>query len=310
VPFLIVIHAETIDPPQKDTGMDTIITLALESGQNLWTAFKYLFVPGLVFLIVAILFKGKGWLTDVRRALPEFGLTLKIIVFNVLIGVPVVAVILTAAHSVILQNQLMLFTPEAWTAAPVALMLFLAVFMGDFFHYWRHRLDHSALLWPAHAVHHSDTEVTWLTAMRWHPINLLTMKFVGEATMLLMGMPVYAILFNRMLRGYYGYFIHADLPWTYGWLGKVMVSPAMHRWHHSAEEKAFDKNFGEFFCVFDRAFGTYYLPGPCEGPLGVADDMQPTLQSQIGYAFTAKAYRPFLRRLRARLPGGRLAAGE
>ena len=130
-------------------------------------------------------------------------------------------------------------------------------------------------------------------------------------TMLLMGFPVVAILFNSMLRAYYGYFIHADLPWTYGKLGKIMVSPAMHRWHHSAEEKAFDKNFGEFFCIFDQVFGTYYLPGPCEGPLGVHDDMQPTLRSQMGYAFTPKAYKPFWEGVKARLGRGhRVMPGE
>ena len=46
------------------------------------------------------------------------------------------------------------------------------------------------------------------------------------------------------------------LPLTYGKWGKYFVSPAMHRRHHSSEAKAFDKNFGEFFCIFDKAFGT------------------------------------------------------
>lgn len=95
--------------------------------------------------------------------------------------------------------------------------LFMAVFIGDFFHYWRHRLDHARLLWPSHAM------------------------------------------------------------------------------HHSSEAKAFDKNFGEFFCIFDKAFGTYYLPGPYKGPLGEHHDMAPTLRGQLGYAFTPKAYVPFVK---------------
>ncbi|MFK7940976.1 MAG: sterol desaturase family protein [Roseovarius sp.] len=280
--------------------MDWVISLLIESGTNLLKAFQYLMVPGLFFLCLAYLVKGRALVVDMLRAIPEMVLTLKIMSFNVIFSAPFVAVYVTAIHGFLTGRDLFLIPTAFWDGVPMVLTLFAAVFIGDFFHYWRHRLDHTKVFWPAHAVHHSDTEVTWLTASRWHPINLLTMRGVGMVTMLLMGFPVYAILFNAMLRGYYGHFIHADVPWTYGKFGKIMVSPAMHRWHHSAEEKAFDKNFGEFFCIFDQAFGTYYLPGPCNGPLGVSDKMGAGLRGQIGYAFTPKAYKPLMASLKAR----------
>jgi sterol desaturase/sphingolipid hydroxylase (fatty acid hydroxylase superfamily) len=52
--------------------------------------------------------------------------------------------------------------------------------------------------------------------------------------MFLLGFPSYAIIANNLVRHYYGYYVHADLPWTHGKLGKIFVSPAMHRWHHAA----------------------------------------------------------------------------
>lgn len=276
--------------------MDLVIDLLRESAINVVQALTYMLIPAVVFLGLGWHFKGRDFLPDLRSALPETGLTLKILVFNALFAGPVLAVVITALHSWLVANDLVLFRPESWASLPTVLVLFLAVFLADFFSYWRHRLDHSALLWPAHAVHHSDTHVTWITTNRWHPINLLTVHGLFGSAILMMGFPAYAVIFNGMLRGYYGYFIHADLPFTFGRWGKYIVSPAMHRWHHSAEEKAFDKNFAEIFCLFDRMFGTFYLPGPCDGPLGVADDMQPTLKSQMSYPLRPSAYARLVRR--------------
>lgn len=276
--------------------METLFELLIDSAMNMYAALKFLIMPALAFLILTIHFRRGRWISDMRRAMRETELSLKIILFNAAVSMPLISIVLTALHTWIHDNGLILFSTSTWEALPVALVLFFALFFGDFVSYWRHRLEHTPLLWPAHAVHHSDTEVTWLTSARWHPINLLTVHGIAGSAMLIMGFPVWALLFNSMMRGYYGFFIHANLPWTYGKLGKYIVSPAMHRWHHSAEEKAFDKNFAEFFCVLDRAFGTYYLPGPCQGPLGVSDDMQPTLRSQLFYAFTWKAYRKLFTR--------------
>lgn len=271
--------------------MDGLIDLLLTSAQNLYAAFKMLLIPALFFLICTVAYRRGTWMDDLRKGIPESELNLKIIAFNSVIGFPLVAILLTAFHSWIKQSGLILFQPSDWDWMPAPLVLFITVFLCDFFNYWRHRLEHSPLLWPSHAVHHSDTTVTWSTSVRWHPINLLTFQGLAGGAMLMMGFPVWALIFNSMLRGYYGFFIHAHLPWTYGKLGKIFVSPAMHRWHHSAEEKAFNKNYAEIFCIFDRAFGTYYLPGPCDGPVGVSDDIQPTLRSQLTYAFTPKAYK-------------------
>ena len=280
-----------------EAPMDIIFQILADTAENVGVALKGLIVPAAFALIVAIRVKGAQWLPDLRRALPEMRLSLKILMFNVIVTAPFMFIAMTAFHHWLLNLGVTLFKPSDWEALPSILVMFAALFICDFFSYWRHRLDHSPLLWPAHAVHHSDTNVTWITSARWHPINLLTVRGLVGGAMLLVGFPVYALVFNSMARGLYGYFIHMDVPWTYGKWGQYIVSPAMHRWHHSAEEKAFDKNFAEFFCVFDKAFGTFYLPGPCNGPLGVHDDMEPTLRSQIGYAFSPRAYRGVFRRM-------------
>jgi sterol desaturase/sphingolipid hydroxylase (fatty acid hydroxylase superfamily) len=164
------------------------------------------------------------------------------------------------------------------------------VFAGDFTGYWRHRFEHSRLLWPSHVVHHSDTEMTWLTLERFHPINRLTTLIIDNAVLLLLGFPPYALVANNLVRHYYGFLIHADVPWTYGRLGNIFVSPAMHRWHHAADEAAYNTNFATVFSLFDRWFGTFRVPGPCTAALGVREATGLGVVGQLLYPFRPFAY--------------------
>ena len=257
-----------------------------------------LILPGLFFLILAILVKGRRWITDIKRALPETGLNVQIFMFNIIISIPLTVIAVTWFHGFLDNNGLIVVPAEFWASMPSWLVIFCAVFIGDFVAYWRHRIEHSPLLWPAHAVHHSDTEMTWLSLERFHPINIFTTFVIDGTALLVLGLPPFALVANNIVRHYYGYVIHADLPWTYGWFGKIFVSPAMHRWHHAADVRAFDKNYATVFSIFDRFFGTHLVPGPCDVPLGVTDDMQPNLASQILYAFKPRAYRRLFRRIK------------
>ena len=64
----------------------------------------------------------------------------------------------------------------------------------------------------------------------------------------------------------YAVFLHARIDWTYGPVGRVIASPAFHRWHHSQEPEAIDKNFSGLFAFWDVLFGTYYHPHSIEYP--------------------------------------------
>jgi sterol desaturase/sphingolipid hydroxylase (fatty acid hydroxylase superfamily) len=150
-------------------------------------------------------------------------------------------------------------------------------------------MEHTRWLWPAHAIHHSDDEMTWMTLSRFHPVNRLTTATIDIGFLALLGFPDWALVANEILRHYYGEFIHADLPWTYGPAGRLFVSPAMHRWHHARDVIGAGSNFATVFSVFDQAFGTFHVPGPCTVPLGVTDDMIPTTWSQLAYPFRAWA---------------------
>lgn len=269
--------------------------LVIQSAIAVYRALDGLLIPLIICSILGFGVKRMRLFSDVRRALPETSLNLQIMVFNVIFAVPVIAIVSTALVNFVNTYGLVLVEPERWDTVPAVVVIALAIVIGDFTGYWRHRLEHTPLLWPAHAVHHSDTEMTFLTLERFHPINRVTTFLIDSAVLLMLGFPPYALVANNLLRHYYGYYIHADLPWTYGPLNKLFVSPAMHRWHHSLDRKAFDTNYATVFALWDWMFGTHRVPGPCDVPLGVTDDMPATLRDQMLYAFTPRAYRRLMR---------------
>ena len=116
---------------------------------------------------------------------------------------------------------------------------------------------------------------------------MLKVRLLASAFLVAMGLPAWAAIANSLVRNYYGYFIHADLPWTYGPLGKVFVSPAMHQWHHAKDIEYAGTNFATVFSIFDRVFGTFALPGPCTVPLGIAEDIGHNMTGQLVHPFRA-----------------------
>ena len=64
-----------------------------------------------------------------------------------------------------------------------------------------------------------------------------------------------------LIKGLHQYYVHSNIDWNHGPFKMLLVSPQFHRWHHAAEEAAWDKNFASIFPFLDKIFGTYYYPG-------------------------------------------------
>jgi len=253
-------------------------------------ALRALVIPFCAFFLLGVFLRRGKILLDMRRLAPESATNLGILLFNVVVITPILAGMAIALEQLLGGTPFTSALRNAWSGVPNFVVIAAAVFVGDFAGYWRHRIEHTKILWPSHAIHHSDTQMTWLTLERMHPINRLSTFALDSAFLILLGFPAYAVIANNLVRHYYGYFIHADLPWTYGPLDKVFVSPAMHRWHHAMDAKAYNSNFATVFSIFDRFFGTLYLPGPCKASLGVNFDMGKGLVGQLSYPFRPGAY--------------------
>jgi sterol desaturase/sphingolipid hydroxylase (fatty acid hydroxylase superfamily) len=152
-----------------------------------------------------------------------------------------------------------------WLAVPLAMLLL------DLAIYAQHRLFHHVpLLWRLHRMHHADPELDATTGLRFHPGEILLSLAIKAGVVLALGAPAVAVLAFEVLLNATALFNHADLripPRIERWLRLVVVTPAMHRTHHSEVREETDSCFG--FCLpwWDRLFGTYRA-APAAGLLG------------------------------------------
>ena len=160
---------------------------------------------------------------------------------------------------------------------------------ADLLLYWTHRAFHAASLWRYHAVHHSPEELDWISAHRFHPLDVLLHSALPDVILLLLGVPVEVIVLVAPFQAFHGALIHANLRWDFGWLKYLLVSPVYHRWHHTDVDRGGSKNFAATFPVFDLAFGTYYMPkGVLPDGYGVDDpDFPKGFWGQLAYPWRA-----------------------
>jgi sterol desaturase/sphingolipid hydroxylase (fatty acid hydroxylase superfamily) len=150
------------------------------------------------------------------------------------------------------------FGPAAsWPAAVQGLVM---VVVGDFIGYWTHRAFHAGLLWRVHAVHHSSERLDWIAAARVHPLNELGSRLPAAIILLGLGFSPLAVAAYQPFLVLYAVFLHANVRWSFGPLRHVIATPAFHRWHHTSQPEGRDRNFAGLLPVWDRLFGTFYLP--------------------------------------------------
>ena len=253
--------------------------------ESIRIAIELFVYSGIAYALLALLVKGRGAIAAARAAMPETRLNLAWYFLDALFIAPVVGIAVAALRFIVDTFSLAVIDPSSWERLGPLPTIVLAVFIGDFVSYWRHRLEHTPWLWPAHAIHHSDTQMTWLTLARFHPVNRLVTAVVDIFVLAMLGFPIWALVANELVRHYYGEFVHSDFPWTYGPLRRVFVSPAMHQWHHARDIRGAGSNFSTVFSIFDQAFGTYYMPGVCNVPLGVTDHVGSSIARQFLYPF-------------------------
>ena len=145
-------------------------------------------------------------------------------------------------------------------------MLFLV--LADFMMYWLHRMFHGGGFWKYHAIHHSSEDVDWISAARFHPVNLLLGTIGVDVVLLLAGISPNVMLWLGPFNIFLSAFVHANLNWTLGPFRYVMATPVFHRWHHTAREEGGDTNFAGTFPLWDILFGTFRMPaGQAAGPI-------------------------------------------
>ncbi len=144
---------------------------------------------------------------------------------------------------------------------PTALAVVLGVLLMDFGDYLTHRVMHAVpVLWRFHQVHHSDLDFDCATDLLHHPVEILVTGVLYFAQLLLWGLPYESVLVFALLGILAGPWQHGNLKLPAALqrvLQKVLVTPEMHRVHHSSVANDGNRNFSIIFPWWDRWFGTY-----------------------------------------------------
>lgn len=145
--------------------------------------------------------------------------------------------------------------------APVLLVGLLCFVVLDFAVWLEHFASHKIpLLWRIHRMHHSDQGFDLTTALRFHPLEIVLSMVWKAGIIVLLGAPVFAVLIFEIVLNGMAMFNHANarLPQRLDHtLRKLLVTPDMHRVHHSAIPIETDSNYGFNFSFWDRLFSTY-----------------------------------------------------
>ena len=144
---------------------------------------------------------------------------------------------------------------------PSALELVVALLVLDFAIWAQHVMVHAVpALWRLHRVHHADLDYDVTTGARFHPLEIVLSMLIKFAVILVLGPPLVAVVIFEVLLNATAMFNHANLRLPTGvdrvlrWL---VVTPDMHRVHHSVEDDETNSNFGFNLPWWDRLFGTY-----------------------------------------------------
>ena len=136
-----------------------------------------------------------------------------------------------------------------------------SVIIMDFVIYLQHVLVHAVpVLWRVHRVHHADPDYDVTTGARFHTIEIILSMLIKFATILLLGPPVIAVILFEIILNATAMFNHSNIGLPAGLdraLRWFLVTPDMHRVHHSVEDDEANSNFGFSLTWWDRLFGTY-----------------------------------------------------
>lgn len=162
-------------------------------------------------------------------------------------------------------------------ALPFWAEVLLAILILDFAIWLQHLVFHKVpILWRLHRVHHADRDIDVTTALRFHPVEIAASMLIKIGVVYLIGAPVLGIILFEIILNGSAMFNHANmrLPlWLDRKLRLVLVTPDMHRVHHSDLRHEVDSNYGFALSIWDRMFRTY-VAQPEKGHDGMTIGLQ------------------------------------
>ena len=232
--------------------------------------------------------KGRRWLTNIGISVTA-GVLIRLMA-TAIVPIAAVAVAFYAEdHQIGLLNH----APwPAWVKVAVSLVLLdLAIWAQ---HLASHKIP---VLWRLHKVHHADRDIDVTTAVRFHPIEIGLSMLWKIVVVLVLGAPPLAVFMFEVILNACAMFNHANvaLPgWADAILRLVVVTPDMHRVHHSVRRREHDSNYGFNLSLWDRLFRTYTAQpeGGHQGMTIGLNTYQTEEPSKLGWSLVLPFRRP------------------
>lgn len=153
-------------------------------------------------------------------------------------------------------------SPIQISSLPAPLALLLSLLALDLVMYAQHRAFHRfPMLWRVHRAHHSDLHLDVTTGLRFHPLEMVPSLAIKLGVVVLLGIAPAAVFVFELLLSVASLYSHSNFrlhPMLDAALVKVLITPAMHRVHHSLKRRDADSNYGAIFSFWDRLFGSYH----------------------------------------------------
>ncbi|MDR3713447.1 MAG: sterol desaturase family protein [Puia sp.] len=218
------------------------------------------------------------------RKIRHAGLNLFFTLTTVLINFGFAGLIVFSSHycSVHKLGLLYLFPLPMWLFALAGILLL--DFIGAWLIHW---IEHQVRwMWRFHLIHHTDTWVDATTANRHHPVESVFRAVFTLLAVLVSGAPLWLVFLYQSLSVLFAQFNHANIVLP-GWLdrilGRVIVTPDMHKVHHHYIQPLTDTNYGNIFSWWDRLFRTYATVKDTRSlRYGIDSCMKETENSRVG----------------------------
>ncbi|MHB0954342.1 MAG: sterol desaturase family protein [Allorhizobium sp.] len=156
--------------------------------------------------------------------------------------------------------------------APEWVAILVSMLLLDLAIYLQHVMFHAVPgLWRLHRMHHADLDFDATTGLRFHPVEILLSMAIKLAVVAALGPPAVAVLLFEVLLNATALFNHANINLPRGvdrWLRLIVVTPDMHRVHHSSDPRETNSNYGFSLPWWDRVLGTY-VDQPAKGHDGM-----------------------------------------
>lgn len=172
---------------------------------------------------------------------------------------------------------------------PYWITVIVTVLIFDLAIWLQHLITHKIpILWRFHRVHHADRDIDVTTAIRFHPVEIAFSMLIKIGLVYLLGPPAVGIVLFEIILNGTAMFNHANIRLPLGLdavLRQFLVTPDMHRVHHSIYREEHDSNYGFALSIWDRMFGTY-VPQPKQGheDMTIGLEWQDDQPSRLGWS--------------------------